>query len=194
MAKKRRTRKGSLKGTPRSSSKAFDPKRITMQKATHEVALPLIIGMAGAAIGNGLPKGKNLIGAGLVGLAALAFNESRLIPAAIGMAAVVPSVQPLAGFDGIEGIGDHVKLVGSGAKAYLKAQLSNAGAEKVAARLGDIDGWDGIEGYDYDDLEGLEEYEEPYLLNGFGSIVHNGIATSSSRAMTPEAMILNGQA
>ena len=195
MAKKRRTRKGSLKGTPRSRSKSFDPKRITMQKATHEVALPIIIGLAGAAIGNGLPKGKNLIGAGVIGMVALAMNETRLIPAAIGMAAVVPSVQPLAGFEGIEGIGDHVKLVGTGAKAYLKAQLFNAGAEKIAAKLEGFEGWDGIEGYDDYDLEGLEEYgQEPYMLNGFGSITHNGIATSSSRAMTPEAMILNGRA
>lgn len=194
MAKRRRARKGSLKGTPRGSRKTFDPKRISMQKATHEVVLPIIIGLAGAAIGNGLPKGKNLIGAGVVGMAALALNETRLIPAAIGMAAVIPSVQPLAGLDGIEGIGDHVKLVGTGAKAYLKGVLSNAGAEKIAAKLEGFEGWDGIDGYDDYDLEGLEEYsDEPYLLNGIGSITHNGIATSSSRAMTPEAMILNGR-
>jgi len=169
-------------GAPTRSKKGFDAKRITVQGSTKEVLMPILIGIVGAAIGNGLPKGKNLIGAAAVGLTALALNETRLIPAAIGMAAVIPSTTaPI-----MEGFMDHVKLVGTGAKSYLKEMLQGVGAEKLAASLGDIDGWDG---WDDVDLEGLDDYDEDTYaaLNGMSGTPFNTISTTQFR--TPEAIM-----
>jgi uncharacterized membrane protein YeaQ/YmgE (transglycosylase-associated protein family) len=188
MAARKRSKKSyGFSGAPTRSKKGFDAKRITVQRSTKEVLMPILIGIVGAAIGNGLPKGKNLIGAAAVGLTALALNETRLIPAAIGMAAVIPSTTaPINGIDGLEGYMDHVKLVGTGAKSYLKEMLQGVGAEKLAASLGDIDGWDG---YDDVDLEGLDDYDQDTYaaLNGMSGTPFNTISTTQFR--TPEAIM-----
>ncbi len=169
MAAKRRTRRKPAKRRSRSLSGTpdFKTNRISAHSVLNDMAKPIAIGALGAAAGYFAGKGKNLIVAGVGGLAAIAMGKADMVmPAIIGCAVVVPPAAvstTVKGFEGLDGLKDFVSTGTNRSKGYLKSVLSNAGLQSVADKI-PVSGLYGLDG-DYDQ----DVYDQGYMA-GIGDL------------------------
>ena len=160
--KKRRSR--SLSGIGGTS---FNASRINQNSVVNDLAKPVAIGFAGAAAGYFAGKRKNLLLAGIGGLAAIASGHAQqLLPAVIGCAVVTPPADTTttSGIDGLEGLKDFVSGGANRSKGYAKSVLSNLGLQSVADKIA-VNGFAGLNGGD--DAQAI--YDEGYMA-GVGDL------------------------